>query len=206
MVHDPPPLALSDIMHPFTPSPGHEGEADEDEDRARPETSRTVSPEPLEQTEIDSIKSQLLQLGVGTSHESALSPRERELADMVPRFSPLPLSRSNPLYLSFFDLQLPSDRILHNSWRKLRLYTSLPNSVTNYYNKRRRKNYGGMLKEIYGRELQRHCSRNDARAPKRCTPRYVSTRVLNSFRRVPRDGHIKPPHQYSLHTGLGNGK
>ena len=103
MVQDPPPLALSDIMHPFTPSPGHEGEVDEDQDRAHPETSRAVSPEPLEQSEIDSIKSRLLQLGIGTSPESALSTRERELADMVPRFSPLPNSRSDPLNLSFSD-------------------------------------------------------------------------------------------------------
>jgi hypothetical protein len=99
MVHDPPPLALSDIMHPFTPSPGHEGEVDEDQDCARPGTSRAVSPEPLEQSEIDSIKSRLLQLGISTSPESTLSPRERELADMVPRFSPLPRLRSN-LFIS----------------------------------------------------------------------------------------------------------
>ena len=90
MVHDPPPLTLSDIMHPFTPSPGHEGEVDEDEDPAHPEASRAVSPEPLEQSEIDSIKSRLLQLGIGTPCEPTLSSRERELADMVHRFSPLP--------------------------------------------------------------------------------------------------------------------
>ena len=84
MVHDPPPLALSDIMHPFTPSPGREGEADEDQDRAHPETPRTVSPEPLEQSEIDSMKSRLSELGIGTSREPALSASERELADMVP--------------------------------------------------------------------------------------------------------------------------
>lgn len=92
MAHDPPPLALSDIMHPFTPSPGREGEVDQDQDCDHPETPRTVSPEPLEQSEIDTIKSRLLQLGVGTSHEPALSSGERELADMVPGFSPLSLS------------------------------------------------------------------------------------------------------------------
>jgi len=95
MVYDPPPLALSDIMHPFTPSPGHEGDVDEDQDRTHPETSRTVSPEPLEQSEIDSIKSRLLQLGIGTSREHTLSSRERELADMVPGFPPLSYPRSN---------------------------------------------------------------------------------------------------------------
>ena len=88
MVHDPPPLALSDIMHPFTPSPGHEGEVDEDEDHTLPEASRTESPEPLEQSEIDSIKSRLLELGIGSSREPSLSTRERELTDMVSRFSP----------------------------------------------------------------------------------------------------------------------
>ena len=92
MANDPPPLALSDIMHPFTPSPGREGEVDEDQDPAHPETPRTVSPEPLEQPEIDSIKSRLLQLGMVSSREPNWSPRERELADMVPRFSPLSLS------------------------------------------------------------------------------------------------------------------
>jgi len=92
MAHDPPPLALSDIMHPFTPSPGREGEVDEDQDCANPETPRTVSPEPLEQSEIDSIKSRLLQLGIGTSCEPTLSSRERELVDMVSGFSPLSLS------------------------------------------------------------------------------------------------------------------
>jgi len=88
MVHDPPPLALSDIMHPFTPSPGHEGEVDEEQDHTLPEASRTASPEPLEQSEIDSIKSRLLQLGIGSSREPTLSTRERELTDMVHRFSP----------------------------------------------------------------------------------------------------------------------
>lgn len=90
MAHDPPPLALSDIMRSFTPSPGHEGEVDEDHDRAHPEKPRTVSPEPLEQSEIDSMKSRLLELGVSTSREPSLSTRERELADMVPEISLLP--------------------------------------------------------------------------------------------------------------------
>ena len=90
MAHDPPPLALSDIMRSFTPSPGHEGEADEDKGCAHNEKSRTVSPEPLEQSEIDSIKSRLLELGIGTSHEPELSVRERELADMVPVILALP--------------------------------------------------------------------------------------------------------------------
>lgn len=144
MVQDPPPLALSDIMHPFTPSPGHEGEVDEDQDRAHPEASRTASPEPLEQSEVDSIKSRLLQLGIGASPEPTLSTRERELVDMVPRFSPLSRSRSNPLDLSFSDFPLLSDRTLLNLWRKLRLYTSSCSSATNYYNKPRRRNCGGM--------------------------------------------------------------
>jgi hypothetical protein len=124
MAHDPPPLALSDIMHSFTPSPGHEGEVDEDKVRAHPEKSRTVSPEPLEQSEIDSIKSRLLELGIGTSREPALSAGERELADMVPGISTLPHPRSNPLNLSSFDSPPPSDRIPRSSWIKLRLYTS----------------------------------------------------------------------------------
>jgi len=114
MVHDPPPLALSDIMHPFTPSPGREGEVDEDQDRAHPETPRTVSPEPLEQSEIDSVKSRLLQLGIGSLHEPTLSSRERELADMVPELSSPSYPRSNLLNLSFSDLPLPSDRIPHS--------------------------------------------------------------------------------------------
>ena len=90
MAHDPPPLALSDIMRSFTPSPGHEGEVDEDNDPAHAKKSRTVSPEPLEQSEIDSMKSRLLELGITTSREQTLSTRERELADMVPGTSPLP--------------------------------------------------------------------------------------------------------------------
>jgi len=158
MVHDPPPLALSDIMHPFTPSPGHEGEVDEDQDRAHPEASRTVSPEPLEQSEIESIKTRLLQLGIEASSEPNLSVRERELVDMVLRFFPLPYFRSNPLNLSFSDLPLPSDRIPRNSWPKLRLYTRLRSSVTNYYNKSKRTNCGGMRKETCGRGLPKHCS------------------------------------------------
>ncbi|KAF9649652.1 hypothetical protein BDM02DRAFT_3186141 [Thelephora ganbajun] len=97
MVHDPPPLALSDIMHSFTPSPGHEGEVDEDQDRAHPEAYRTVSPEPLDQTEIDSIKSRLLQLGIGTSPEPGLSTRERELGDMLLRFTTSVRSDSSQL-------------------------------------------------------------------------------------------------------------
>ena len=106
MVYDPPPLALSDIMHPFTPSPGHEGDVDEDQDGAQPqETSRTVSPEPLEQSEIDSIKSRLLQLGIGTSREPTLSSRERELVDMVPGLLPLSHPRSN--------LSIPASSIYH---------------------------------------------------------------------------------------------
>jgi hypothetical protein len=157
MVHDPPPLALSDIMHPFTPSPGREGEVDEDQDPAHPETPRTVSPEPLEQSEIDTIKSRLLQLGIGTSPEPNLSSRERELVDMVPGFTPLSHSRSNLLNLSFSDLPLPSDRIPRSSWCKLRLYTNLLNSASNCYNKPRRRNYGGMRKGTYGRELLKHC-------------------------------------------------
>ena len=84
MAHDPPPLALSDIMRSFTPSPGHEGELEEGQDHTHPEKSRTVSPEPLEQSEIDSMKSRLSELGIGTSREPALSARERELAGMVP--------------------------------------------------------------------------------------------------------------------------
>jgi hypothetical protein len=131
MAHDPPPLALSDIMRSFTPSPGHEGEVDQDQDRAHPEKSRSVSPEPLEQSEIDSMKSRLLELGIGTSREPSLSARERGLADMVSGFSPLPHSRSNPVNLSFSDSPLPSDRIPHNLWLKLRLYTSFRNNGTN---------------------------------------------------------------------------
>ena len=175
MVHDPPPLALSDIMHPFTPSPGHEGEVDEDRDRVHPEPSRTVSPEPLEQLEIDSVRSRLLQLGIGTSTEPALSTRERELADMVPGFSPPPPSRSNSPNLSFSDFPLPSDRIPLNSWSKLRLYTSLPSSATSYCNKPRRRSYGGMRKGTCGRELRKHSSRNAVRVPRPYIPRYAST-------------------------------
>ena len=95
MAHDPPPLALSDIMRSFTPSPGHEGEVDEDQDHVRPGKSRSISPEPLEQSEIDSMKSRLLELGIGTSREPSFSTRERELVDMVLKISPLPRSRSN---------------------------------------------------------------------------------------------------------------
>jgi len=179
MVHDPPPLALSDIMHPFTPSPGHEGEVDEDQDRALPEASRAVSPEPLEQSEIDSIESRLLELGIASSREPTLSTRERELTDMVPRFSPTSHSRSNPLNLSFSDFPLPSDRIPLNSWLKLRLYTSLCNSVTNYYNRPRRRNCGGIRKGTYGPELPKHCSRNGVRVPRPYIPRYASTSVPN---------------------------
>ena len=175
MVHDPPPLSLSDIMHPFTPSPGHEGEPDEDQDRAHPEPSRSASPEPLEQSEIDSIKSRLLQLGIGTSPEPTLSTRERELVDMVPRFSSHPHSRSNPLNLSFSDFPLPSDRIPFNSWPKLRLYTSLHNSATNCYNSPRRRNCGGMRKGTCGRGLLKLSSQNDVRVPRLYIPRYAST-------------------------------
>ena len=158
MAHDPPPLALSDIMRSFTPSPGREGGVDEDKDCAHNEKSRAVSPEPLEQPEIDSIKSRLLELGIGTSREPALSTRERELADMVPVIPTLPHPRSNPLHLSSFDSPPPSDRIPRNLWPKLRPFTSLPNNVNNYYNKSRRRNCGGMRKETYGRELRKRCS------------------------------------------------
>ena len=197
MVHDPPPLALSDIMHPFTPSPGHEGEVDEDQDHALPEASRTVSPEPLEQSEIDSIKSRLLQLGIGSSRDPTLSTRERELTDMVPRFSPPSHSRSHPRNLSFSDFPLPSDRIPLNSWPKLRLYTSLCNSATNCYNRPKRRNCGGMRNGTYGPGHLKRCSQNGVRVPKPYTPRYASTSVPNfdPSVRVPRDGHIKPSRQ-----------
>ena len=187
MVQDPPPLALSDIMHPFTPSPGHEGEVDEDQDHALPETSRTASPEPLEQSEIDSIKSRLLQLGIGSSREPTLSTRERDLTDMVLRFSPPSRSRSNPLNLSFSDFPLPSDRIPLNLWPKLRLYTSLCNSATSYYNRPRRRNCGGMRKGTYGPELLKHCSQNDVQVPRPYIPRYASTSAptLQSIRACP---------------------
>ena len=174
MTHDPPPLALSDIIRSFTPSPGHEGEIDEDRNRAHPETSRSVSPEPLEQSEVDSVKSRLLELGIGTSNEPVLSAREQELVDMVPGISPLLHQRSNPLNLSFSDLPLPSDRIPHNSWHKLRPYTSSRSNVTYYYNKPRKNNCGGMPKKICGREPLKLCLSNDVRVLRHCVQRYVS--------------------------------
>ena len=61
-INVPPPLALSDIMRSFTPSPGHQREAEEGQDHAHRKKSRAVSLEPLEQLEINSMKSNRLNL------------------------------------------------------------------------------------------------------------------------------------------------
>lgn len=72
---EPPPLALSDIMHPFTPSPPH------DEDGEDPPSPTT--PEPLDQAEIEAIKERVKELAIGPLNDPDTTSREQELAKMV---------------------------------------------------------------------------------------------------------------------------
>jgi hypothetical protein len=65
MAQDPPPLALSDIMHAFTPSPSQDGAEDP--------PSRSTTPD---QAQIELFKARVKELGTATE-------REQELADMV---------------------------------------------------------------------------------------------------------------------------
>jgi hypothetical protein len=78
MANDPPPLALSDIMHPFTPSPSQEEDGEGPRSR-----SQSATPEPLDEGQIEAIKSRVSELGISNSEMSSSSSREQELLDMV---------------------------------------------------------------------------------------------------------------------------
>ena len=156
-INIPPPLTLSDIMRSFTPSSGHEGEVEEGQDHAYPEKSCTVSLEPLEQFEIDSMQSRLSELGIGTSREPTLSARERELADTVPNSHLFLIS----LNLSSSDSPLLLDQTPRNSWPKLRRYATSRNNGTSYCNKPGRRSCGWIWRGTCGPELLKCCSWGD---------------------------------------------
>ncbi|KAJ7481638.1 hypothetical protein FB451DRAFT_974315, partial [Mycena latifolia] len=69
-----PSLSLSDIMHPMSPPP-----------RERPPTSPVV--ESLPDHEIAQMRAKALQMGFGSEASIDVTPRERELFDMVLRLT-----------------------------------------------------------------------------------------------------------------------
>lgn len=78
MAHDPPPLALSDIMHPFTPSPSQDEDGDDP-----PSRHLSPTPEPLDQAQIEAIKARAKELEIGSSNGPERSSRETELTEIV---------------------------------------------------------------------------------------------------------------------------
>jgi hypothetical protein len=66
---DAPPLALDDIIHSLSPSPGPEAPA--------------ASPEPLIDVDITRMRRRVVEMGLAEREGTNASSREQELADMV---------------------------------------------------------------------------------------------------------------------------
>ncbi len=86
MANDAPPqsLALSDIMHTLSPSPGPQSteyaNGTDAEERAR-------SPDPPQEVDLKSYRNKLSEMCLLSGENESATPRERELANMVCLFS-----------------------------------------------------------------------------------------------------------------------
>lgn len=83
MAHDglAPPLALSDILHTLSPSPAPQQSSNQPSTARPPSPPR--SPEPLNQTQIDSMRDRVLEIRGQGDNTVGLSSRETELVNMV---------------------------------------------------------------------------------------------------------------------------
>ncbi|TFK46968.1 hypothetical protein OE88DRAFT_843394 [Heliocybe sulcata] len=92
-----PPLDLSDIMHPLSPSPAPvppeittEPPAEPPpttEVEMEPSSSRNPSPEPVDEGEFQALKERIKKLGLLATDAADLSPRENELARIAIRLT-----------------------------------------------------------------------------------------------------------------------
>ncbi|EIM88615.1 uncharacterized protein STEHIDRAFT_54031 [Stereum hirsutum FP-91666 SS1] len=87
MAHDglAPPLALSDILHTLSPSPAPQQFSNQPSTPRPPSPPR--SPEPLNQTQIDSMRDRVLEIRGQGDNTVGLSSRETELVNMVLRLT-----------------------------------------------------------------------------------------------------------------------
>ncbi|EPQ58874.1 hypothetical protein GLOTRDRAFT_135891 [Gloeophyllum trabeum ATCC 11539] len=102
-----PPLELSDIMHPLSPSPAPLPPEAPQEPPAEPppssvnhaaaRTSRSPSPEPLDHIEFQELKQKIRNMGLLDRGSADLTPRERELATIVLRLTSMTYPDSSQL-------------------------------------------------------------------------------------------------------------
>lgn len=115
MAHDglAPPLALSDILHTLSPSPAPQPSANQPSTPRPPSPPR--SPEPLNQTQIDSMRDRVLEIRGQADNTAGLSSRETELISMVSHGLSRPCPCSVPtllVHLGFASHMCPYTRTI----------------------------------------------------------------------------------------------
>ena len=80
MSQDYPPLALDDLVHLMSPSPAPQSPLDVSD---MPPPAKSASPEPLPESDIVQMRTKVVEMRHIGNADAQLTPRERELADMV---------------------------------------------------------------------------------------------------------------------------